>query len=121
MMPFFQAVLRERLLIADRLAEAHSDYAKSVSRYQSSIFDNVSGGPPPEVVVLGDRVVGASDAFAEAHGRAEEVLTKRLEERGRCLREAASSVRSLTSWWCVPCIEKTAKAFFNPDAALKSC
>ncbi|CBJ30656.1 conserved unknown protein [Ectocarpus siliculosus] len=89
-----QAVLRERLLIADRLAEAHSDYAKSVSRYQSSIFDNVSGGPPPEVVVLGDRVVGASDAFAEAHGRAEEVLTKRLAERGRCLREAASSLKA---------------------------
>ncbi|CAN0009708.1 unnamed protein product [Ectocarpus fasciculatus] len=93
-MPFFQAVLRERLLIADSLAEAHSDYAKSVSRYQSSIFDNVSGGPPPEVVLLGDRVVGASDAFAEAHGRAEEVLTKLLEERGRCLRETASSLKA---------------------------
>lgn len=37
----------------------------------------------------------ASDAFAEAHGRAEEALTELLEERGRCLREAASSVRNI--------------------------
>lgn len=45
------------------------------------------------MVQAGDKVVWASDAFAEAHGRAEEALTELLEERGRCLREAASSVR----------------------------
>lgn len=38
-------------------------------------------------------MVGASDAFAEAHGRAEEALMGLLEERGQCLRKAASSVR----------------------------
>lgn len=40
-------------------------------------------------------MVNASDAFAEAHGRAEEALTELLEERGRCLREAAASVRNI--------------------------
>lgn len=55
----------------------------------------MNGGPPLEVVQAGDKVVWASDAFAEAHGRAEEALTELLEERGRCLRQAAASVRIL--------------------------
>lgn len=91
-----QAAIRERSLSADNLATAHSDYAKSVARYQSSSGENVNGGPPLEVVQAGDKVVWASDAFAEAHGRAEEALTELLEERGRCLRQAASSVCFLT-------------------------
>lgn len=55
--------------------------------------DAVSGGPPSEVVKLGDKVVAASDTFADKHGRAEEALSGFLEERGRCLRDAMSSVR----------------------------
>ncbi|CAN0414745.1 unnamed protein product [Pylaiella littoralis] len=89
-----KAAIRERSLAADDLAAAHSEYAKSVARYQSSSGDNVNGGPPLEVVISGDSVVKASDAFAEAHGRAEEALTELLEERGRCLREAASSLKA---------------------------
>lgn len=92
-----QAAIRERSLAADSLATAHSDYAKCVARYQSATSENVNGGPPLEVVQAGDKVVRASDAFAEAHGRAEEALTELLEERGRCLRQAASSVRFLYS------------------------
>lgn len=88
-----QAAINERSVAADNLAAAHSEYAKSVARYQSSSGDTVTGGPPVEVVLSGDSVVKASDAFAEAHGRAEEALMGLLEERGRCLREAAASVR----------------------------
>eukprot|EP00903_Cladosiphon_okamuranus_P015270 g14111.t1 len=89
-----KAAIRERSLAADSLAMAHSDYAKSVARYQSASAENVNGGPPLEVVQAGDKVVSASDAFAEAHGRAEEALTQLLEERGRCLRRAASSLKA---------------------------
>eukprot|EP00752_Nemacystus_decipiens_P002242 g2125.t1 len=89
-----KAAIRERSLAADSLATAHSDYAKSVARYQSSSGETVNGGPPLEVVQAGDKVVWASDAFAEAHGRAEEALTELLEERGRCLRQAAASLKA---------------------------
>ncbi|CAM9539651.1 unnamed protein product, partial [Hapterophycus canaliculatus] len=88
------AAIRERSRVADLLAAAHSDYARSVARYQSSSADNVNGGPPLEVLRSGDRVVGASDAFAEANGRAEEALMGLLEERGQCLRKAASSLKA---------------------------
>lgn len=53
----------------------------------------MSGGPPPNVMLSGEKVVRASDMFAEAHGLAEEALSGLLEERGRCLQEAISSVR----------------------------
>lgn len=89
---FFQAAVRKRSRAADNLAAAHVDYARVVARCQPS-GDNISAGPPSDVVLSGDRVVEASDALAEAHGLAEEVLSGLLEERGRCLREAMSSVR----------------------------
>lgn len=92
----FQHAIRERAAAADSLAAAHSDYARAVTRCQQSVEggDGVTtGGPPAGVVVWGDRVVAASDTFAEAHGRAEEALSGLLEERGRCLREAVCSVR----------------------------
>lgn len=88
----FQAAVRKRSRAADDLAAAHDDYARAVARCQPS-GDNISAGPPSDVVLSGDKVVEASDAFAEAHGLAEEALSKLLEERGRCLRDAMSSVR----------------------------
>lgn len=89
---FFQAGVRKRSRAADILAAAHVDYARAVARCQPS-GDNISAGPPSDVVLSGDKVVEASDAFAEAHGLAEEALSGLLEGRGRCLREAMSSVR----------------------------
>lgn len=69
------------------------DYSRAVARCQA-LGDGIGGGPPSDIVQSGDIVVGASDAFAEAHGRAEEAISGLLEERGRCLREALCSVRA---------------------------
>lgn len=99
-----QMALRGRTRAAENLCAAHSDYARAVSRCQTSV-DVLHGGPPLDVVQAGDIVVRESDAFAQAHGLAEEALSSLLEERGQCLREAASSVREnrvpwLTQWGC---------------------
>lgn len=91
-----QTAIKERARAADALAAAHKDYARAVARYEVSTPRIAKGdqskGPAAEMVQLGDRVVQTSDAFAETHGRAEEVLSGMLEERGRCLREAMASV-----------------------------
>lgn len=62
------------------------------------------------MVQAGDVVVRESDAFAQAHGLAEEALSSLLEERGECLREAASSVRGecmyrVSRGWCIGYVE----------------
>lgn len=51
-------------------------------------------GPPADIVHLGDRVIRASDAFAEAHGEAEEALTRLLMRREEILEGAMLSVSS---------------------------
>lgn len=89
-------MIKERTRAADALAAAHNEYARAVARYEvpnpRSAKADQAQGPAAEMAQLGDRVVRASDDFAEAHGRAEEVLTRILEERGRCLRDAIASV-----------------------------
>lgn len=92
MLCFKQVAIRGRTRAAENLCAVHSDYARAVSRCQASV-DGLHGGPPLDVVQAGDVVVRESDAFAQAHGLAEEALSSLLEERGKCLREAAASVR----------------------------
>lgn len=85
--------MKERTRAAENVVAAHKDYARAVARYEPSAFKGDKGtGPTAELVQLGDRVVKASETFAEAHGRAEEVLSGLLEQRGRTLREAMASV-----------------------------
>lgn len=91
-----QAAIKERSRAAEKLAAAHREYARAVARCQpspsgSGNVDKI-GGPPADVVQMGNRVVQASDAFAEAHGRAEEASAGLLEKRGRILDDAMSSV-----------------------------
>lgn len=88
--------IRERTRAADTLAAAHKDVARAVARYEPATPRIANGDqgklPAAEMMLLADRVAEASGSFAEAHGRAEEVLSGILEERGRCLREAMASV-----------------------------